>query len=492
MAGAHETADELNLMQQQHPQRFTPWNQNAMDFQKILNQQAAANSLNGHAHSLQGKGPNFDMVSMEMDETGGGGVGAVSDLYGVQQATRAIQSVMVTPHHHHSSIMSGFMHQHHAGGHNLPKTLSGRKFPCKMCNQVLESKAEFQMHNQSHMREPKPYRCSQCPKSFANSSYLSQHMRIHLGIKPYHCDICKKKFTQLSHLQQHIRTHTGDKPYRCPQPTCTKAFSQLSNLQSHSRCHQQDKPFKCQSCYKCFYDEQSLLDHIPKHKDSKHLKTHICTCCGKSYTQETYLLRHMAKHNDKNEKQQRMSLNHIKTATVDPYWPKQEMEGAHRMSQEDLFMYSGGYYSAANYGNAHHAVHPYGAGQTSPVNYDTSNKNSGSAFSILSGSSGRNVMAHPHAHNYYDSAFGSGAMKSQNVLSDSMATSKNGPISVDHFAGFTNHQMPAMRNHFSAGFVGNNGMPTMLMGGGGDGSTASGMRKEHSNHNSSSKPGGRY
>src|SRR4051812_10983494 len=53
---------------------------------------------------------------------------------------------------------------------------------------------------------------------------------------------------------------------------CEKAFSQLSNLQSHSRSHQADKPFKCNSCYKCFLDEASLLDHIPKHKESKHLK----------------------------------------------------------------------------------------------------------------------------------------------------------------------------------------------------------------------------
>lgn len=26
------------------------------------------------------------------------------------------------------------------------------------------------------------------------------------------------------------------------------------------------------SCYKCFTDEQALLEHIPKHKESKHLK----------------------------------------------------------------------------------------------------------------------------------------------------------------------------------------------------------------------------
>jgi len=180
--------------------------------------------------------------------------------------------------------------------------VNGRKYPCKMCPQAFNSKADLQLHTQIHLREPKPYKCAQCGKAFANSSYLSQHTRIHLGIKPYRCEICQRKFTQLSHLQQHIRTHTGDKPYKCRIPGCTKAFSQLSNLQSHSRCHQTDKPHKCQSCYKCFADEAALLEHIPKHKESKHVKTHICSYCGKSYTQESYLAKHMQKHSDRIDK----------------------------------------------------------------------------------------------------------------------------------------------------------------------------------------------
>lgn len=195
---------------------------------------------------------------------------------------------------------------------------------------VFGSKAELQLHTQAHMREAKPYKCSQCCKAFANSSYLSQHTRIHLGIKPYRCEICQRKFTQLSHLQQHIRTHTGDKPYKCRHPGCQKAFSQLSNLQSHSRCHQTDKPYKCNSCYKCFSDEPSLLEHIPKHKESKHLKTHICQYCGKSYTQETYLQKHMQKHAERTDKRppigHTLGLNH--RGLDHPYWPKVSPDSA--------------------------------------------------------------------------------------------------------------------------------------------------------------------
>ncbi|XP_048250250.1 zinc finger transcription factor lin-29-like isoform X4 [Haliotis rufescens] len=203
---------------------------------------------------------------------------------------------------------------------------TGKTYQCKMCDQVqynghsvpniFNTKSDMLIHcQQIHKQDPKPYKCPTCSKCFANSSYLSQHNRIHTGIKPYKCEICERKFTQLSHLQQHIRTHTGEKPYKCMHPGCGKAFSQLSNLQSHSRSHMTDKPYRCNSCYKCYADEQSLRDHIPKHSDTKHLKTHICHICGKSYTQETYLTRHMAKHSNESHK---VAPRPIKTEPLDP------------------------------------------------------------------------------------------------------------------------------------------------------------------------------
>lgn len=279
--------------------------------------------------------------------------------------------------------------------------------------QIFGSKSELQLHSQLHMREVKPYKCSQCSKTFANSSYLSQHTRIHLGIKPYRCEICQRKFTQLSHLQQHIRTHTGDKPYKCRHPGCNKAFSQLSNLQSHSRCHQTDKPYKCNSCYKCFADEPSLLEHIPKHKESKHLKTHICQYCGKSYTQETYLTKHMQKHAERTDK--RPPIIGIPRVTFDTphYWPKVSPDTANTlvdaMSQQDYHQVNGGgvgllpeHMTGEEHGGRPPPPPPTPGSITPGADYHDAKTSSASAFTPIQ-SMGLPTHHHNHHLNHHQS-----------------------------------------------------------------------------------------
>ncbi|VDK32606.1 unnamed protein product [Taenia asiatica] len=79
---------------------------------------------------------------------------------------------------------------------------------------VCFSRQDLSTHNSTtHKQDPRPYRCDQCGRQFSTCAYLSQHRRIHSGIKPYVCRYCDRKFTQLSHVQQHERIHTGEKPY---------------------------------------------------------------------------------------------------------------------------------------------------------------------------------------------------------------------------------------------------------------------------------------
>lgn len=63
------------------------------------------------------------------------------------------------------------------------------------------------------------------------------------------------------------------------------------------RSHESGRPFKCNSCHLTFEQEQDLLAHIPRHRETKHTKIHICEFCGKSYNAELYLTKHVqAKH----------------------------------------------------------------------------------------------------------------------------------------------------------------------------------------------------
>lgn len=185
---------------------------------------------------------------------------------------------------------------------------------CASCNQEFDSRLALSIHvgrvhkecvagagsgdcgnggDSNSTTNKRNHTCHLCDKSFYSASYLSQHLRIHSGLKPYGCQVCSRRFTQLSHLQQHRRTHTGERPYKCKQPGCTKAFSQLSNLQSHSRSHMTDKTYKCTSCYKCFLDKESLFNHMSTHLGTRRVRAFACHACDKSYTQDTYLQNHI-------------------------------------------------------------------------------------------------------------------------------------------------------------------------------------------------------
>ncbi|KAH8248590.1 hypothetical protein KR032_001152, partial [Drosophila birchii] len=81
----------------------------------------------------------------------------------------------------------------------------------------------------------RPFKCSQCQRTFILKQQINRHIRIHTGERPFKCEYCPKSFTQRHVLNVHLHTHTGERPFKCSH--CPNAFAQKSTLISHIRLH---------------------------------------------------------------------------------------------------------------------------------------------------------------------------------------------------------------------------------------------------------------
>nr|XP_020451276.1 zinc finger protein 331-like [Monopterus albus] len=137
---------------------------------------------------------------------------------------------------------------------------------CKYCSVTFKTKLDKVTHEQIHVPGRKPYKCPDCPDTFATNKRRRIHLKSHRGCTQLTCHSCGMEFYRVCSLQRHLLIHTGVKPYKCS--VCQRGFNQLSHLKSHMRLHTGERPYKCQDCDKHFNHNVSLKSHVQRYHTS--------------------------------------------------------------------------------------------------------------------------------------------------------------------------------------------------------------------------------
>ncbi|XP_017482813.1 PREDICTED: myoneurin-like [Rhagoletis zephyria] len=142
--------------------------------------------------------------------------------------------------------------------------------------------------------KPTTYICDICGNIYPSQGRLTEHIKLHKGIKPHECEICGHCFAQTQQLTRHMNTHTGNRPYKCSY--CPAAFADLSTRNKHHRIHTNERPYVCDVCGKSFTYTNTLKFHKMIHTGEK---PHVCDICGKGFQQAYKLRNHKMTHERK-------------------------------------------------------------------------------------------------------------------------------------------------------------------------------------------------
>ncbi|KAJ8943265.1 hypothetical protein NQ318_017283 [Aromia moschata] len=191
------------------------------------------------------------------------------------------------------------------------KEKTKKSYACPKCD-----KGTLNSHMAIHTNK-RPYKCENCPKSFAIKSDLTMHKKIHNS--KHKCSFCCKTFSVPSKLQRHIRIHMNNKPFACNFPNCGKAFSDKRNLDGHKFSHLTEKNYSCGVCNKMFKSATRLKRHSKCHNTTV---LYSCELCSKKYKYKSNLVSHIKKHNNicpfckKNCESNTVLTEHLKSCKI--------------------------------------------------------------------------------------------------------------------------------------------------------------------------------
>lgn len=140
---------------------------------------------------------------------------------------------------------------------------------CMICGKGYGTVSGISNHMANH-NNPNPYKfvCNYCGKKYRDKSVFHAHLNVkHLGIRPFKCTDCDKTFGRSSDLQSHKRTHSGVKPHICTVKGCDRAYVYGVDLKRHlwGQHRIYTKKFECQICQKIFPENKLLTKHLKSH-----------------------------------------------------------------------------------------------------------------------------------------------------------------------------------------------------------------------------------
>ncbi|CAG5004644.1 unnamed protein product [Parnassius apollo] len=185
---------------------------------------------------------------------------------------------------------------------------------CHICGKQFRAPNGLQRHLTETHERLRRYACSFCPKNFANTQNLKQHIRIHTGERPFVCTHCGKRFTQSGSLHVHLKTHSEQFPFHCAE--CGAKFRLRAGLTRHRLKHSGERPHVCVQCGKGFRHKHDLFSHALSHTDPK---PHTCSVCNAAFRQKR-ALKHHYKRVHENEPPREV-VNHLVFNNLGQYHP---------------------------------------------------------------------------------------------------------------------------------------------------------------------------
>ncbi|KAH8232383.1 hypothetical protein KR032_005327, partial [Drosophila birchii] len=130
---------------------------------------------------------------------------------------------------------------------------------CEHCGRHFSCPSNFKVHLLRHTGL-KSFACTECPQKFYTAHLLRRHQDMHSGELPYPCRFCELSFANTSVRTRHERVHhTNIRPFKCTE--CDKSFAMSGKLREHMLTHTGERAFHCEPCKASFLRRSHLLAH---------------------------------------------------------------------------------------------------------------------------------------------------------------------------------------------------------------------------------------